>query len=146
AVAVVKKGEVIHRKGYGLANVEWNIPITPDTVFRLASISKQFTAVAIMMLEERGKLSVDDLLTEYLPDYPTSGHEVTIRHLLTHTSGIASYTNFPEFMTDTMFDRTPLEMVDYFKSHPFDFKPGARYQYNNSGYFLLGVIIEKITG
>lgn len=147
AVAVVKDGEVIHRKGYGLANIEWNIPITPDTVFRLASISKQFTAVAIMMLAERGKLSVDDLLTDFLPDYPTSGHDITIHHLLTHTSGIASYTSIPEFLQrDGYIDRTTTEMVDYFKSRPFDFRPGARYLYNNSGYFLLGVIIEKVSG
>ena len=99
ALAIAKDGEVIHRKGYGYANVEWEIPIAPDTVFRLASITKQFTAVAIMLLEAEGKLSLDDTLTRFMPDFPTSGHDVTIRQLLNHTSGIKSYTDLPDFMT-----------------------------------------------
>jgi len=91
AVAVVVDGAVIHQQGYGLADLEWGIPIAPDTVFRLASITKQFTATAIMLLAEAGKLGVDDPLTKFLPTYPTSGHEITVHHLLTHTSGIKSY-------------------------------------------------------
>jgi CubicO group peptidase (beta-lactamase class C family) len=146
AVAVVQHDKIVHSKGYGLANVEWNIPIKPDTVFRIASITKQFTAVAIMMLVEQGKLKVEDSLTKYLPDFPTSGHEVTIHHLLNHTSGIKSYTSVPDIMEMLKKDRTPPEIVDLFKEKPFDFKPGARFAYNNSGYILLGMIIEKASG
>ena len=147
ALAIFKDGEVIHRKGYGLANLEWDIPIAPDTVFRLASITKQFTAVAIMMLQAQGKLTLDDALTRFLPDYPTSGHQVTIRHLLNHTSGIKSYTDIPGFLEDMSSDAmTQTKLVDIFKNLPFDFKPGAKWQYNNSGYFLLGLIIEKLSG
>lgn len=146
AIAVVKDGSVVHRAGYGLANVEWRVPIQPDTVFRLASITKQFTAVAIMILAEQGKLSVDDLITKFFPDYPTSGHYITIHHLLTHTSGIFSYTSSLEALKNLLSDKTPQEICDGFCRVPFDFKPGARFLYNNSGYVLLGMIIEKLSG
>jgi len=146
AVAVVKDGSVVHRAAYGLANLEWQIPLQPDTIFRLASVTKQFTAVAIMMLAEQGKLSVDDPLTKFLPDYPTSGHHITVHHLLTHTSGIFSYTSSPEALNNLLADRTPQEICDSFCRVPFDFKPGARFLYNNSGYILLGMIIEKLSG
>lgn len=146
AVAVVQNGEVIHAKGYGLANLEWNIPITPDTVFRLASVSKQFTAAAILLLAEQGKLSVDDPLTKFLPKYPMSGHTVTVHQLLNHTSGIFSYTNDPDFGTKMRRDLTPQQMADEFSREPFQFRPGTRYAYNNSGYVLLGMIIEQVSG
>src|ERR671933_638585 len=97
AVAVVKDGVVVHCQGYGCANLEWQIPIGTNTVFRLASITKQFTATAIMLLANEGKLSLDDPLTKFLPDYPTAGHDVRVRHLLTHTSGIKSYTSMAGF-------------------------------------------------
>lgn len=145
AVAVVEAGKVVHRQGYGLANLEWRIPIEPDTVFRLASITKQFTATAIMMLQEEGKLSVDDPLTKFLPDYPTSGHEILVHHLLTHTSGIKSYTSIEGWFPDKIVhDMTPQALCDAFCQIPFDFKPGTRYLYNNSGYHLLGMIIEQV--
>ena len=147
AVAVVQAGEVIHRQGYGLANLEWGIPIQPDTVFRLASITKQFTATAIMILQEQGKLTTDDLLTQFLPEYPTSGHEITIHHLLTHTSGIKSYTSIDGwFPHKIIHDMTPQALCDVFSQIPFDFKPGTQFLYNNSGYHLLGMIIEKVSG
>ncbi|HVU11505.1 MAG TPA: serine hydrolase domain-containing protein [Phototrophicaceae bacterium] len=146
AVAVVQNGEVIHASGYGLADVEWDVPIGTDTVFRLASVSKQFTATAIMMLIEQGKLSVNDPITRFLPRYPMSGHTVTVHHLLNHTSGIFSYTSDPEFGTKMRRDLTPQQLCDEFSHMPFDFKPGTRYEYNNSGYFLLGMIIEQISG
>lgn len=147
AVAVVEGGDVVHRKGYGLANLEWRIPIEPDTVFRLASITKQFTATGIMLLQDEGKLCVDDSLTKFFPDYPTSGHEITIHHLLTHTSGIRSYTAMEGFLEKTSRqDMSTEALMNLFKREPFDFKPGAQYQYNNSGYFLLGMIIEKASG
>jgi CubicO group peptidase (beta-lactamase class C family) len=146
AIAVVKDGSVVHRSGYGLANVEWNIPIQPDTIFRLASITKQFTAVAIMILAEQGKLRIDDPITKFLPNYPTSGHHVTVHHLLTHTSGIFSYTSDPDVLNKLLLDKTPQEISDSFSRIPFDFKPGAKFLYNNSGYILLGMIIEKLSG
>ncbi|CAN5446727.1 N/A [soil metagenome] len=147
AVVVVKAGEVIHRQGYGLANLEWRIPVEPDTVFRLASITKQFTATAIMILQEQDKLNVDDPLTKFLPEYPTSGHEITVHHLLTHASGIKSYTSIEGwFPHKIIHDMTPQALCDVFSQIPFDFKPGAQFLYNNSGYHLLGMIIEKVSG
>ena len=98
AVIVVKDGKVVFRKGYGMANLELGVPVEPDMVFRLGSITKQFTAVAILMLVEQGKLSLDDDLTKFLPDYPTKGQKITITHLLTHTSGIKPYTSLPEWL------------------------------------------------
>ncbi|MCX6048766.1 MAG: serine hydrolase [Chloroflexi bacterium] len=146
-VAVVKAGEVIHRQGYGLANLEWGIPIQPDTVFRLASITKQFTATAIMILQEQGKLHVNDPLTKFLPNYPTSGHEITVHQLLTHTSGIKSYTSIDGwFPHKIIHDMTPQALCDIFSQIPFDFKPGTQFLYNNSGYHLLGMMIEKVSG
>lgn len=146
AVAVVQGGAVVHAGGYGLANLEWNIPVDTDTVFRLASVTKQFTAAAVLLLQERGVLHVHDPITKFLPDYPTSGHHITVHHLLTHTSGIFSYTNDPDFLNKCWREVTPQQLADEFSRVPFDFKPGTRYQYNNSGYILLGMIIEKVSG
>jgi CubicO group peptidase (beta-lactamase class C family) len=115
-------------------------------IFRLGSITKQFTAVAILMLAEQGKLSVSDEITKYLPDYPTRDHKITIEHLLTHTSGIKSYTSIPEWRPMWRKDVTLKEMIDLFKDKPMDFAPGERWSYNNSGYVLLGAIIEKVSG
>lgn len=146
AVAIVQQGEVAYKNCLGLANLEWNIPVQSDTVFRLASITKQFTAVAIMMLQAQGKISVDDPLTKFLPDYPTQGHDIRIHHLLTHTSGIKSYTSMEGWFPDKIVkDMSPQAVCDEFAQQPFDFEPGSRYAYNNSGYHLLGMIIEKIT-
>jgi CubicO group peptidase (beta-lactamase class C family) len=145
-VAVVKNGEVIHRAGYGLANMEWGIPNSPETVFRLASITKQFTAMAIMMLMEEGKLSLDDPITKFFPDFSTSGHHVTVTHLLNHTSGIKSNTSLPDFEKTMRNKYTPQEMYETFAHQPFDFAPSEKWSYNNSGYHLLGMIIEKLSG
>jgi CubicO group peptidase (beta-lactamase class C family) len=145
AIAVVKDGKPVHIKGYGVANLEWDCPIRPDTVFRLASITKQFTATAIMLLERLGKLHLDDSITIYLPDYPTHGRTITITHLLNHTSGIKSYTLLDTFLTDiAKKDLSPGELLAYFKDLPLEFEPGTRFLYNNSGYHLLGLIIERI--
>src|SRR5579863_4863499 len=145
AIAVVKDGKPMHSKGYGVANLEWNCPIRPDTVFRLASITKQFTATAIMLLERQGKLHLDDPVTTYLPDYPTHDRTITITHLLNHISGIKSYTSLDNFMADiSKKDVSPSDLLAYFKDLPPEFEPGTRFLYNNSGYHLLGLIIEKI--
>lgn len=146
AVIVVREGNVILRKGYGLASLELGVPIQPNMVFRLGSITKQFTASAILMLVERGKLSVSDEITKYLPDYPTQGHKITIEHLLTHTSGIKSYTGIPEWRPLWRKDFKLAELIDFFKNQPMEFAPGEKWNYNNSGYVLLGAIIEKVSG
>lgn len=147
-VLVADKGKVIFKKGYGMANMEWNIANTPTTKFRLGSITKQFTALLIMQLVEQGKLKLDGKITDYLPDYPkATGSRVTLHHLLTHTSGIPSYTNLPNFFETMSRDPyTPDALVKKFSGLPLEFEPGSKFSYDNSGYFLLGVIIEKITG
>jgi CubicO group peptidase (beta-lactamase class C family) len=145
---VAENGKVILRKGYGLANMEWQIPNTPDTKFRLGSITKQFTSMVIMQLVGEGKIKLDDKMTVYLPEYrKETGDKVTIRHLLTHTSGIPSYTSMPGFFQNK--SRDPYKVDDFVKQYAsgdLEFEPGSKYVYNNSGYFLLGAIIEKVTG
>ena len=145
-VIVVKDGKTVLRKAYGMADVGKGARMTPDMALRLGSITKQFTAAGILMLAEEGKLSVDDDITKYLPDYPTQGKKITIEHLLTHTSGIVSYTSQPGFRARMTQDLSVAQMIDSFKNEPLEFEPGSRYRYNNSGYFLLGAIIEKISG
>jgi D-alanyl-D-alanine carboxypeptidase len=146
AVIAVKDGKVVFRKGYGMANLELGVEIKPDMVFRLGSITKQFTAVAILMLAEQGKLSLTDDITKYLPDFPTQGHKITIENLLTHTSGIKNYTALPEWLPLWRKDMTLAELIGLFKDKPLDFAPGERWSYSNSGYILLGAIIEKASG
>jgi CubicO group peptidase (beta-lactamase class C family) len=145
-VLVARDGKPLLRKAYGMANIEKKQAMTPEMSLRLGSITKQFTAVSILMLADEGKLSVQDDITKYLPDYPTRGKKITIEHLLTHTSGIVSYTGKPGFMAAMNTDLTVAQMIDSFKNDPLEFEPGTRYAYNNSGYFLLGAIIEKISG
>ena len=145
SVLVKKQGQVLFRKGYGLADMELGIPVEPDMVFRLGSITKQFTAVAILMLAEQGKLSLQDDITKFLPDYPTQGKAITVEHLLTHTSGIKSYTDLPEWLPLMRKDMTLKEIIDLFKDKPMEFLPGERWKYCNSGYILLGAIIEKVS-
>ncbi|MDH4272406.1 MAG: serine hydrolase [Candidatus Aminicenantes bacterium] len=145
---VAEGGRVIYKKGFGLANMEWNIPNRPDTKFRLGSITKQFTSMLILQLVEEGKIRLDGKLSEYLPYYrEDTGKKVTIHHLLTHSSGIPSYTNLPNFMDEVSRDPYGVEeFVKKYCSGDLEFEPGARFNYNNSGYFILGAVIEKITG
>ena len=146
AALVAIKGQIIYKKAFGMANLELNVPMQPDMVFRIGSITKQFTAIAILQLMEQGKLSLQDEITRFIPDYPTQAHKITIEHLLTHTSGIKSYTSVPDFDKYVKEDLKPGEAVDKFKNQPMEFAPGTKFNYNNSGFFLLGYIIEKITG
>lgn len=147
AVAVLRDGEFLHCKAYGLANVEWGIPLTVDTVFAIASLTKQFTAVAIMMLNERGLLSLDAPIEAYLPDFPTQGRRVTLRHLLNHTSGIKTYSTLANYYNGTARLHSSLkDLLARISGLPFDFEPGERSLYNNSGYVLLGAIIERASG
>ncbi len=146
AVLVIKDGETLLRKGYGLADLEQGIPIEPDMVFRIGSVTKQFTAAAILLLAEEGKLSVEDDLRKLLPDFPTSGRTITIAQLLTHTSGIRSYTDMPDFGGKMREDMSVDQIIALFRDQPLAFEPGEKYAYNNSGYVLLGAIVEKVSG
>lgn len=145
SVLVAKEGKPIYQKAYGLANLELEVLMTPNHVFEIGSITKQFTAISILMLEEQGKLSLDDDITKYIPDYPTHGNSITIHHLLNHTSGIKSYTSIRRFRSLIKTDLSPKEIIDAFKNEPANFNPGDEYSYSNSGYIILGYIIEKIT-
>lgn len=145
-VLVARNGEIVYKKGFGMASLELNVPMRTDHVFRIGSITKQFTAVAILQLMEQGKLGLQDEITKFIPAYPTHGHKITIEHLLTHTSGIQSYTGMKDYMGRMTLDMKPEEMIDHFKNEPMKFAPGTKWSYNNSGYFLLGYIIEKISG
>lgn len=146
SVLVARDGKVIFSKGYGLANVELDVPNTPQTKFRLGSITKQFTATAILLLQERGKLSVGDPICKYIDTCPAAWSDITIHHLLSHTGGIPNFTSFPDYMPKMMMPVTTQEMIARFKDKPLDFKPGEKWSYSNSGYFLLGGIIEKASG
>ncbi|MGD0783119.1 MAG: serine hydrolase domain-containing protein, partial [Candidatus Aminicenantales bacterium] len=143
---VWKNGQILHRKGYGTADLELGIPVEPDMSFRLGSITKQFTAVSILMLEERGKLSVKDPVEKYLPDFPTRGRTMTIENLLTHTSGVVDYTSLAEWMPLWRKDMSVADVIGLFKDKPPEFAPGEHWKYSNSGYILLGAIIEKASG
>ena len=143
---VAKDGNVIYRKAFGKADLELDVNMTSKNVFEVGSITKQFTSVAILMLLEEGKLSLDDEITKFIPTYPTNGKKITIHHLLTHTSGIKSYTSMQRFGEVMTIDETPLKFIDFFKNEPMDFDPGEKYLYNNSGYFILGYIVEKVSG
>lgn len=145
---VAENGKVIYRNGFGMANMEWGIRNAPDTKFRLGSITKQFTAMLTLQLVEQGKIKLDGKVSDYLPDYRQDiGQKVTVHHLLTHTSGIPSYTGQPGFFENV--SRNPFKVTDFVKKHAsgeLEFEPGSKFSYNNSGYFLLGAIIERITG
>lgn len=145
-VIVVKDGKTLLRKAYGMADVARKVPMRAEASLRLGSITKQFTSTAILMLAEEGKLAISDPITKFLPDYPTHGKVITIEHLLTHTSGIVSYTNKPDFRANSSRDMSVSQMIDSFKNDPLEFEPGSRFAYSNSGYFLLGAIIEKVSG
>jgi len=145
SVLIARDGKILVSKGYGMANLEHDVPNTPQTKFRLGSITKQFTSMAIMQLQEKGLLSVNDKLTKYIPDYP-EGEKITIHHLLTHTSGIPNFTNFPNYKKTMMLFSPPERTIERFKNKPLEFTPGEKFKYSNSGYIILGYIIEKVTG
>jgi len=148
AVIVTENGKTIYTAGRGLADVERKVPITPATVFRFASISKQFTSAAILKLSEQGKLSLDDPLAKFLPNYPAPGGSATIRQLLNHTSGIMDYTTIPGWMVEANTSKayTTDQLVAVFRDVPGTFKPGEKWDYDNSGYVLLAAVLEKVTG
>src|SRR5262249_14390446 len=134
-------------EAYGKANFELDVPNTVDTKFRLGSITKQFTAMALMILAEGGKLGIDDPVSKHLENAPPAWDKITIRHLLTHTSGIPSYTGFPQMMSRTV--RLPAsvdEIIATFRDKSLEFEPGEKFTYSNSGYIVLGKIIERASG
>jgi CubicO group peptidase (beta-lactamase class C family) len=145
-VLVARGSEVLLSKGYGSADLEWDIPNTPSVKFRLGSVTKQFTAASILLLEERGKLNINDPVKKYMPDAPAAWDKVTIYHLLTHTSGIPSFTGFPDYPLTEATATTPEKLVARFRDKPLEFEPGEKWNYSNSGYVLLGYLLEKISG
>lgn len=146
-VLVARYGQIIYQKAFGLADLELKVPLKSDMVFNLGSITKQFTAVGILQLVEQGKLSLQDSIQKFIPDYPAKGHTITIENLLTHTSGVKDYM---PFHTDKAFlerwDMTPKQLIDSFRNDRLDFEPGTHFAYSNAGYYLLGYVIEKISG
>jgi len=146
AVLVLERGKTVLRKGYGMAELELGVPIAPDMVFRVGSVTKEFTAACILKLVEEGRLSLDDPVSKLLPDFPTGGRRVTVEQLLTHTSGLRSYTDMPSWAGHRREDWTLSELEAFFRGEPFDFEPGTRWHYDNSGYVLLGAILEKVAG
>ncbi len=146
SITVALGADLVLSKGYGLADLEWEVPATAQTIYRIGSISKQFTAAAILLLVEDGSVGIDDPLTDYLPDYPMQGHTVTIRHLLQHTSGIQSFTDLPSYRRQMRIDVSHQDILDRFKDKPFHFAPGEKYRYCNSGFYLLGMVVEKASG
>lgn len=143
SIAVLRNGEVVKAKGYGLANVELNVPATPETIYQSGSIGKQFTATLVMMLVEEGKLSLDDRIGKHIPDAPAIWQDITVRHLLTHTSGISSdlYQKI-----DLRRDYTEDQLFREIAALPLDFQPGEKWSYSNPGYVMLGILIHKVTG
>ena len=144
AVLVAQNGKILFEKGYGLADWEHDISVTPQTTYCIGSVTKQFTAAAILKLQEERKLSVKDKLSKYIPDFPR-GDKVTLRQLLTHTSGIHSYNDDPGFWSRVTND-TMEAIIEAMKKEPYDFDPGTKWRYDNSGYLLLGYIVEKVSG
>jgi len=145
SILIAKNGRILVSKGYGYANMEHNVLNTPQTKFRLGSITKQFTSMAIMQLQEKDMLSVNDPLTKFIPDYP-GGDEISVHHLLTHTSGVPNLTSFPDYRKTMMIPVSIEEVIDRFKNKSPDFSPGEKFSYSNSGYILLGYIVKKVSG
>lgn len=145
AVYIARAGEILLNKGFGLANKESEQSNTPETRFRIGSVSKQFTAAAILTLQEQGLLSVNDYISDHLSDFP-NGTQITLKHLLTHTSGLPNYTALPDFEDYLNDELTPDEIMAMFKDLPLEFVPGSAFKYSNSGYVVLGAIIEQVSG
>ena len=148
AILVAHQEEVLYQQAFGLANREWNVANTPDTKFDIASLSKQFTAALVLQLVAEGQMHLDSTISAYYPAYrPDVGRRVTIHQLLTHQSGIPNYTNLPYVWSDSLaLPYTSEQLVEKFGSGDLEFEPGTRYQYNNTGYYLLSLLIEAVTG
>lgn len=145
SVAVARDGRVILARGYGMANVEHSVPVTPDTVFHIASISNNILAAVVLQLVDGGKLRLDDDVTKYVPEAPTGGHHVTVQQLLNHTSGIYSFTSLPDAANNERLELTHEQVLGLIKDKPFDFEPGTRWRYDNSAFYLAGMVVERVT-
>jgi CubicO group peptidase (beta-lactamase class C family) len=149
-IAICHDGKIVKASGYGLANVELDVPVTPETIFQTGSVGKQFTSMAVMMLVEEGKIALDEKIVKYLPESPAAWKEVTVRQLLTHTSGIADYGGEEDTMGKGVInfrkDYTEEQLIQAFAKMPMDFTPGDKWKYSNTGYVLLGIIIHRVTG
>jgi CubicO group peptidase (beta-lactamase class C family) len=146
SITVVRDGQPVLAKGYGYADLAERVPASASTIYRLASITKQFTAAAILHLAEEGELSLDDRISDYLPDYPAPGRRIRIRNLLSHTSGISDVTVLPILEESGGIGYTRDQIIDLVASQPLDFEPGTGHSYSNVGYMLAGVVIEQATG
>jgi CubicO group peptidase (beta-lactamase class C family) len=145
-VMVVKNDKVVYKKAFGTANRELNIQMQSNMVFRIGSMTKQYTAIAVLQLVEQGKIHLQDSIQEYINDFPSKGYTITIENLLTNTSGIKDYLSEISNPSKQKESYTPKDGVDYIKDEPLNFKPGSNYRYSNSNYYLLGYIIETVTG
>ncbi len=146
AAIITKDGRPVYRRATGLADLEFSTMLEPDMVFRIGSVTKQFTAAGVLLLADRGALRLEDEITKYVPDFDTGTRHVTIEHLLTHTSGIKNYTDVAAWRPTWGQDLTPSQLVAFVKPDPFEFEPGSRWAYSNTGYILLGMVIEKASG
>ncbi len=148
ALAIIKDGKILYEHGYGMADLEHDIPVSPNSVFYLASVSKQFVAMCLLLLEEEGKLSLEDNIRKYLPEFPEYNSPITIKNLIFHTSGIADFHMIWDIEGKDALNRTPAEEV--FKlicsQEKLDFTPGEKQLYSNSGYFLSSIIIRRVAG
>ncbi|HYK19755.1 MAG TPA: serine hydrolase domain-containing protein [Pyrinomonadaceae bacterium] len=145
SIAVARDGRLILARGYGLANVEHSVTVTPETVFHIASISKNILAAVVLQLVDEGKLRLDDDVTKYMPEAPTQGHHVTVRQLLNHSSGIYSFTSLPNAADNERLELTHEQVLALIKDKPFDFEPGTRWRYDNSAFYLAGMVVERVT-
>ncbi len=146
SLAVVQQGQPVLLAGYGQSNLEWEIGAAPDTVYEIASVTKLFTAMAIMMLVESGRLSLSDTIGQYLPEMPRTWHAITLQHILTHQSGLKPYTDMPRYWETTRHDLSREEILGLVRDLPLRFTPGERSAYDNTGYYLLGLILERASG
>lgn len=144
-ILLAAEGKPLVARGYGYANLEWQVPNTPATKFRIGSVTKQFTSMLIMQLREQGKITLEHSVCAFVSPCPDAWKPVTIHHLLTHTSGIPTYTGIPSWRETMMMPKSVEQMIDVFRNLPLEWTPGEKYAYNNSGYFLLGAVIEKVT-
>src|SRR6266566_130693 len=145
SVAVARDGRVILARGYGMANVEHSVAVTPETVFHIASISKNILAAVVLRLADEGRLRLDDDVTKYVPEAPTHGRRVTVRQLLNHTSGIYSFTSLPEAENNERLELTHEQVLGLIKDKPLDFEPGSAWRYDNSAFYLAGMVVERVT-
>jgi CubicO group peptidase (beta-lactamase class C family) len=145
SVAVARDGQVVFARGYGMANLEHSVAVTPDTIFHIVGISKNILAAVVLQLVDEGKLRLDDDVTKYVPEAPTLGHHVTVRQLLNHTSGIYSFTSLPDAANNDRFELTHEQVLGLIKDKLFDFKPGTRWRHNNSAFYLAGMVVERVT-